>query len=105
MENNSYIKEQQYIRAQKKVKSIRGFYVHFLVYLVVNIFLIVTRILSGSGFEILQEWQTYSTAIFWGIGIVFHAFGVFGVGFILGKDWEERKIKEIMDKENQRYWK
>jgi hypothetical protein len=33
----------------------------------------------------------------WGIGIIFHAFGVFGYG----KSWEERKIQEIMDRENK----
>ena len=31
----------------------------------------------------------------------FHAFNVFGMGFLLGKDWEERKIKDIMDKDKK----
>jgi hypothetical protein len=31
------------------------------------------------------------------MGIIFHAFGVFGYG----KSWEERKIKEIMEQEER----
>jgi len=38
--------------------------------------------------------------IFWGIGIILHASKVFILkGRFLGKAWEEKKIKEIMEKE------
>ena len=101
---NSNLEEQKYIRAKKKVKAIRGFYVHLTVYLVVNAFLILSRVFTGGGFSDFWQWQTYNTAVFWGIGIVFHAFNVFGMNFLLGKNWEERKIKEIMDKDKQEFW-
>lgn len=104
MKDDNYTEEQKYIRAKKKVKSIRGFYVHFAVYLLINAFLIVTRIFSKGGFEDLWDWQTYNTAIFWGIGILFHAFSVFGMEFLLGKDWESRKIKELMNKDKRDTW-
>jgi len=42
--------------------------------------------------------ENYSTAFFWGIGLFFHWFGVFGRNFLFTKQWEERKIKEFMDK-------
>lgn len=103
MENKN-LEEQKYIRAKKKVKAIKGFYVHLTVYLIVNAFLILSRSFSDGGFEDLWEWQTYNTAIFWGIGLVFHAFNVFGMGFLLGKDWEERKIKEYMDNDKREFW-
>jgi hypothetical protein len=35
----------------------------------------------------------------WGIGVGFHALGVFGPNLLFGKDWEDRKIKELMDKD------
>jgi hypothetical protein len=37
----------------------------------------------------------------WGIGLGLHAFGVFGFGGRgpWGREWEERKTQEIMDKE------
>ncbi|WP_299523903.1 2TM domain-containing protein [uncultured Lutibacter sp.] len=104
MKNNNYTEEQQYLRAKKRVKAIKGFYVHLTVYLLVNIFLIVSRSFSNGEFEDLWDWQTYNTAIFWGIGILFHAFNVFGMGILLGKNWEDRKIKELMDKDKRDSW-
>lgn len=102
---NSNLEEQKYIRAKKKVKAIKGFYVHLTVYLLVNAFLIITRAFSdGDGWNEFWQWQTYNTAIFWGIGIVFHAFNVFGMNFLLGSNWEERKIKDIMDKDKRDLW-
>jgi hypothetical protein len=44
------------------------------------------------------------TAFFWGIGLVAHGFSVFVPQWFLGNDWEERKIKEIMEKEKQNKW-
>lgn len=101
---DKYIEEQKYIRAKKKVKAIKGFYVHFMVYLMVNGFILLSRALSDGSWEIFWEWQSYSTAIFWGIGIAFHAFGVFGMDIVLGKSWEDNKIKEIMDKDKRNTW-
>ena len=101
---NSNLEEQKYIRAKKRVKAIKGFYVHLTIYILVNLFLIVTKSFSSGGWEQFWQWQTYNTAIFWGIGIVFHAFNVFGMGFLLGKDWEDRKIKEIMDRDKKDFW-
>ncbi len=103
MENKNF-EEQKYIKAKKKVKAIKGFYVHLTVYLIVNAFLIISRMFYGGGYDDLWEWQTYNTAIFWGIGLAFHAFNVFGMGFLLGKDWEDRKIKEYMDKDKREFW-
>lgn len=101
---NSNLEEQKYIRAKKKVKSIKGFYVHLAIYILVNLFLILTRVFSEDGWDNFWQWQTYNTALFWGIGIVFHAFNVFGMNFLLGSNWEERKIKEMMDKDKKEFW-
>jgi hypothetical protein len=32
----------------------------------------------------------------WGLGVLFHAFETFGYG----KSWEEKKIQEILNKQN-----
>lgn len=101
---NNYTEEQKYIRAKKKVKAIKGFYVHLTVYVVINVFLILAMAIPSGNWHVFFEWQAYSTAIFWGIGILFHAFSVFGLDFLLGKSWEDRKIKEIMDKDKRDFW-
>jgi len=103
METN-YSKDQKFIRARKKVKSIKGFYIHLMVYLLVNGFILLSQALSSGGWRIFWHWQSYSTMIFWGIGLAFHAFGVFGMDFVLGKDWENRKIKEFMEKDKRETW-
>ncbi len=102
----SNLEEKNYIRAKKRVKSIKSFYSHLAIYLGVNLFLILLRIISDNGLEELWDWTTYNTAIFWGIGIIFHALNVFGMGFLLGSSWEEKKIEEIMnkDKEKTEFW-
>ncbi|QXP68168.1 2TM domain-containing protein [Polaribacter sp. AHE13PA] len=103
-----FTKEQNYIKAKKRVKAIKGFYVHLMVYVLVNIFISAVVIFglmqSGYNFEdAISNFGTYSTWLFWGIGMFFHWMGVFGfksIGF--GADWEEKKIKEMMDKEDLR---
>ena len=95
---------QKYLRAKKKVKAIKGFYVHFMVYLAVNAFILLAQAFSGGGWGIFLEWHSYSTLFFWGIGIGFHAFGVFGMDLIFGTKWENRKIKEMMDKDKRQFW-
>lgn len=93
--------QQKLLMAQKRVKSIRGFYTHATVYLIVNAVLIAAKAASGTPDEFFNFNQTFSTAFFWGIGLAFHALGVFGRNVFMGSDWEERKIREIMEKEQQ----
>lgn len=101
--NNSqraYEKEEAYLRAQKKVKALVGFYWHLASYVIVNLFLIILIVSNGGE---LFSFGTFATAFFWGIGLLFHFLGVYGPAFIFGKNWEQRKIKEIMDKEDK-HW-
>ncbi|MEM9679270.1 MAG: 2TM domain-containing protein [Bacteroidota bacterium] len=93
-----YRSEDAYIRAKKRVDQLVGFYWHFAVYVVVNLFLIL---LIGYYSDSFWNFGTFATAIFWGIGLVFHFLGVFGPNFMFGKDWEKRKIKEYMERERK----
>ncbi|QED37503.1 2TM domain-containing protein [Antarcticibacterium arcticum] len=100
MERN-YQEDPGYKAAQKRVKDIKGFYVHLIVYLFVNVFLI----LANTEFTKFGNWNlemsNFYTALFWGIGLAAHWAGVFGPGLFLGKNWEERKIKELMEKDRE----
>lgn len=96
----AFEREDAYLRAQKKVKSLVGFYWHLASYLIINLVLII--IISTSGVP-LFSFGTFATAFFWGIGLFFHFIGVFGPDFFFGKNWEQRKIKEMMEKENK-HW-
>ncbi len=92
----------KYIKAKKQVEEIKGFYIHLVVYLVINAFLLVPIFRYVSPDE-LNIWS-FSTAIFWGIGLAFHAYSAFGKHLMFSKEWEERKIKEFMEKDKKEYW-
>lgn len=89
----------RYERAQKRVKKIRGFYMHFLVYLVINIISWIAAYAKLEPGQSFFNYHNFSMAFFWGIGILFHAWGTFGKNLLLGSNWEERKINELMNRE------
>lgn len=94
---NQFQKDERYYAAQKRVKSIKGFYIHFTVYVFVNIFLCIQIYLSSK--NEFWRWESFATALFWGIGIFAHGTSVFGSNLLFSKNWEERKIKEMMEKD------
>lgn len=96
---NQILKDLRYYAAQNRVKIIKGFYVHLTVYVIVNSILIF-QIHSNSGND-FWRWESFSSILFWGVGIVAHGANVFGSHLFFGKNWEERKIKEIMEKDKK----
>lgn len=87
--------EIKYLEAQKRVKRLKSFYIHAAVYVMVNLFLIASSLQKGMD---LTDVNIYWTAIFWGVGLLGHGLSVFLPNVLMGKDWEERKIRELMDK-------
>ena len=101
---HKFKEQEKYERAAKKVKRITGFYSHLLVYVVINLMIVVINVQNLDAGESYFQWQNFTTLGFWGIGIVAHGFSVFMPDLILGKNWEERKIKEYMDKHKNNRW-
>jgi len=88
--------DEKYEEAKKRVKELKGFYRNLITYVAVNILLIVINLITSP-----DNLWFYWVTIFWGIGIVLHTSKVFILkGKFLGKEWEEKKIKKIMEKEN-----
>jgi hypothetical protein len=86
--------EIKYQIAKERVESIKSFYTHLTVYVVVNMLLFsINMIVSPDSLWFF--WPLMG----WGIGFGFHALSLFGLGPRFGADWEERKIREIMEKE------
>ncbi|WP_418513927.1 2TM domain-containing protein [Corallibacter sp.] len=94
METNYQISDKQaaYNKAKKHVQEIKGFYGNLLSYCVVIPFIIFINYKTYWDFQ----WFWFPM-LGWGMGLIFHAFGVFGYA----KNWEERKIQEILEKEQQ----
>lgn len=99
METHDKTQESNYYKAQKKVEDIKGFYGNLTAYILVNTGLIIVNILTSTA----HLWFFYPL-IGWGIGVVFHGMSVFNYMPFLGSDWEEKKIKELMDKEQAKKW-
>lgn len=104
MEKNS-IHEYNYKTAQKKVKAIKGFYTHLTVFIFINVAILIVNTQDAGLIQGLSDISNYSTMFFWGIGLVAHWASVFGSNLIFGKKWEEKKIKELMEKDKKQLWK
>jgi hypothetical protein len=89
-----------YFRAKKKVEDIKGFYGNLFSYLACIAGLALINLLTSSNYL----WFLYP-AIGWGIGVVIHFISVFNVLPFLSRDWEEKKIKELLHKEKSDKWK
>ena len=91
----TYNEDMAYVRAKDKVKKIKEFYSSLISYCIVIPFLIFINYKTSD-----FQWFWFPT-LGWGIGLIFHGFQAFG----FAKDWEEKKINEIMnkDKETKRF--
>lgn len=90
--------QQLYERARTRVGALKGFYLHATAFVVVNIGLFAINVLAGG------VWWFYWPLMGWGIGLGVHALAVFGFagGGPWGQEWEERKMREMMDEERGR---
>ncbi len=89
----------RYKEAEKRVRKIKNFYVFAFVYLAVNIFILFINYKGLKAGETIWHLKYFSLPIFWGIGLVAYAVNVFVPGAILGRNWEEKKIKKLMEEE------
>lgn len=91
-----YTEERRYHLAQKKVKEIKDFYQHLTIFILVTITLMVINLMTS------PEYLWFIWCILgWGVGVIFHGLKVFGVSPFFNKEWEERKIREFIDKEKE----
>lgn len=89
-----------YFRAKKKVEEIKAFYGNLASYIVVITGLAILNIITYPE----HLWFIYP-AVGWGIGVAMHAFKAFDYMPFLNNDWEERKVKELMEKDKSNRWK
>ncbi len=95
-------KENKYYRAKERVECIKKFYTSLLSYVFVISLLAAVNYYTN---EWRYAWFLWA-AFGWGIGLIFQGIKAFGYNPFLGKDWEERKIKEFMNEDkNIERWK
>ena len=84
-----------YEKAARRVKELKGFYGNLISYCIVIPFLVIINLMTSP-----EHIWFYWPMLGWGIGLVAHGMNVFA----MGKNWEERKIKEFMEKEKANKW-
>ncbi len=95
METN-YTEQERYYQAKKRVEAIKGFYGNLIAYIIFNGFFLVLNLLTSP-----TELWFYWPLLGWGVGVLFHGMKVFNYSPFLGKNWEERKLKEFMEEEKR----
>lgn len=91
MENLSFNKENlAYEKAAKRVKDLKSFYGNLISYCLVIPFLLIINLLTSP-----EHLWFYWPMLGWGLGLTIHGLNTFGIG----KEWEERKINQLMEQE------
>lgn len=90
----SYIAEKRYIKAKERVKAIKDFYSNLTAYCIVIPFL------WWLNFRTTDFLWAFFPTLGWGFGLLMHGMEAFGTNPLWGKRWEERKIRELMEKED-----
>ncbi|NDV15962.1 histidine kinase [Muricauda sp. TY007] len=86
--------ELRYAKAKEKVECIKSFYYNLTAYL------IVIPLLGYINYSTTSFPWIIFPAVGWGLGLIGHWMSAYGHNPLFGKEWEERKIQELMnDKE------
>ena len=89
----TYIEDKRYLRAKERVEKIKGFYSNLISYL------IVLPVLAYINYRTTDFPWVIFPALGWGFGVVVHGMEAYGYNPFMGKSWEERKIREFMNKD------
>lgn len=86
--------DSRYAAAYRRVQELRGFYCHATWFVLIMPVLVVINVFASPG-----EWWVIYPLLGWGFGLTVHALSVFAGGRFLGREWQERKIRQILARE------
>jgi len=95
---------QREIAIRRRVHRLAEFYRHLLAYGIVIGMLFAFNaffVLSSDKPASWSSWWAFLPAFGWGIGLFFHAITVLPMWNLFSQDWEERKVKELMERGRQ----
>jgi hypothetical protein len=84
--------------AQERAAMLQGFYIHLVIYLVINGGLFLINLLTrGSD----GTWWFYWPLLGWGVGVFVHAVTTFAGVFT--DDWRERKAQQLYERDRRHH--
>lgn len=87
--------DHKYLKAKKRVEGMKMLYTNIMMYV---IFICALAGLNYYVNGLRHPWFLWA-AFGWGIGLFFQAIKVFNWTPFMGKNWEERKMKQFMEDE------
>ncbi len=90
--------------AQKRIRQKKRLYIHFVVFLIGAVFLILANTVIGIGenFTIAGiNWFVYAILI-WLFLFVYHFINVFITNKFMGKDWEKQQLDKLVNQQQKR---
>ncbi len=89
-----HIEEKRYLKAKERVEILKGFYSNLIAYCIVIPFL------WWLNFRTTDFLWAFFPTIGWGFGVIAHGLEASGRNPLWGRRWEERKIQELMEKDD-----
>ncbi|MFV0564361.1 MAG: dihydrofolate reductase [Flavobacteriaceae bacterium] len=90
--------------AQKRIKQKKWLYVHFVLFLIGCVFLILANTVLGIGKDYTifgVNWFVFAILI-WAFFFVYHLFNVFVTNRFMGKTWETQQLNKLVAKQKER---
>lgn len=94
---NTPEEEKLYKDARRRVKKKKSYYSAILAYFTICTFLTFLNWFQQRDQDTIHWWVIW-VWFGWGIGMFFYTVSFFKNGVFFGQDWEDRKIKEEMEK-------
>ena len=91
-----------FLKAKEKVRHLKLFYLHLVGYIILVTLLLYNLYIIDENNKYANFFTWFNTImiISWTIFIGIHAWNVFKGRLFFKKSWEDRKLKEYMDNEN-----
>ncbi|WP_178985863.1 dihydrofolate reductase [Winogradskyella helgolandensis] len=90
--------------AQKRIRQKKRLYVHFVIFLIGAVFLILANTVLGIGkdFKIAGvDWFVYAI-LAWFFLFIYHFVSVFITNKFMGKDWEKQQLEKLVNQQEIR---
>lgn len=90
--------------AQKRIKQKKRLYIHFVIFLIGAVFLIIANTVLGIGENITffgVNWFVYAI-LAWLFLFIYHVINVFFTHKFMGKDWEKQQLEKLVAKQKER---